>query len=263
MATGGVCLHVNLDQSHIAERLNLMSLTAQDIKRFVGSLSLSAQGLKAGELSTASLTKLSTEGGPIAYLSQRTLNGDPSLNTHRMSEVADLYDEYLWSTMIADHASRQGAQSEEALYRSHATKTLLTAYSVASPLASFIAGPIRWFRYSTRNRFGGICMPKILLKLMFITLMFWGTQQLLTPSLNPLESLKLVSMGAWAEPVQALLSVQSKSSFSEHLSGSSLWLLALQRLWGLWIILSSFWVSRQRIAEAQLSSRMSVRLKRD
>ena len=96
-----------------------------------------------------------------------------------------------------------------------------------------------------------------------LTLLFWGAQQALTPGLNPLDSLKLVSLGAWGEPLQALLSVQSENAINTDLSGPSSWLFGLQRLWGIWLIVSSFWVSRQRIAEAQLSSRMSIRLKRD
>ena len=262
-SVGGVRLHLNADQLNVSERLDLSRLVSQSAKYgLVGSISLSAQGMNIGVLNTPTLSKLSHEGGPISYLSQRSLTGDPQRNIHRMSRVADLYDEYLWATLIADHSSRRGAKSEESLYRAQASSLLLKAMSVASPFSSFIAGPVRWFRYSILNGRGGLCIPKLISKLLIISLIAFIAQWWSGSTSELMESIELVTLGAWGEPLQSLIGVELSPSLTSEISQRSLWLIAVQRLWGIWVVISSAWSQRRLIGEATLSSRLSALLRR-
>ena len=261
-AQGGVRVHLDVDRLSVSERLDLSRFISQRSEEFVGSLSISAQGITLGSLNTPSLTQIASEGGPIAYHSHRSVSGDPQLNLHRMSRVADLYDEYLWASLLADHSIRQGAKAEESLYRAQATSLLLKAVSVASPLSSFCTSPLRWMRFSVLNRRGGYSVLKLLSKLFMISAITVGVLSYGTPGVELSESLRLATIDAWGEPLQRVLGVKLFTTNIAELAPQTQWLITLERLWGIWLLISSLWLGRRLVGEAQLSARLGALLRR-
>ena len=100
------------------------------------------------------------------------------------------------------------------------------------------------------------------LKLLVLSAVAAASLHYLAPEQQLQDSIRLATLNAWGEPLQSLIGVELIPLDMSPLSRQTRSLVAAERLWGLWLLISSLWAGRRLVGEAQLSARLSALLRR-